>query len=144
MCDYTGHEFGAHYPDSVCIDGFLWDADSGDEGGLTHGGDWACPRCNTERFISDAAEEYSTGSCGASMGYAWVEAEQFERVIAKAWAESPSETAKAVAALAPFQSSDWPDRQAVRDGRASWDDTIDVTVDPAAILSALQARQVQP
>lgn len=46
-CGYTGHDFGAPYPDSTCIDGFLWDLDSCDEpgGGLTHGGDIPCPQC---------------------------------------------------------------------------------------------------
>jgi hypothetical protein len=29
MCDFMGQDFGATYPDSVCIDGYLWDADSG-------------------------------------------------------------------------------------------------------------------
>jgi len=54
MCDYQGHEFGATYPDSVCIDGYLWDADSGDatqdgEGWIyTNGGDIPCPKCNAE------------------------------------------------------------------------------------------------
>lgn len=137
MCGYTGHEFGARYPDSVCIDGFLWDADSGGEDGLTHGGDMACPRCNTGRFIEDAVQECSSGSCGCSMGWAWVEAEQFENALAKARTENPDETARVVATLKTFQSSDWPDRKAVRDGHASWEDTIEVTVDPAAILRAL-------
>lgn len=137
MCGYTGHEFGAHYPDSVCIDGFLWDADSGDDDGLTHGGEWACPRCNSDRFIRDAAEEYSTGSCGFSMGRAWVEAEMFERVISKAHRENPIETARVVPTIPLFVTSDWPDRQAVHEGRASWEDTVEVTVDPARILAAL-------
>ena len=66
-CDYQGHEFGAWYPDSVCIDGYLWDADSGyrDETGkyawiYTHGGDIPCPKCNRkeyeEYFIEDEME----------------------------------------------------------------------------------------
>ena len=52
MCDYQGHEFKASYPDSVCIDGFLWDADSCDEPGgpLSIGGEIPCPKCNTEKF----------------------------------------------------------------------------------------------
>jgi hypothetical protein len=30
-CDYQGYEFGAgSYPDSVCVDGFLFDADNCD------------------------------------------------------------------------------------------------------------------
>ena len=28
MCEYQGHELGAAYLDSCCIDGYLWDADS--------------------------------------------------------------------------------------------------------------------
>src|SRR5688572_11389905 len=47
MCNYQGHEFGAHYVDSVCIDGYLWDADSCDaEGNLYGDGDLPCPACN--------------------------------------------------------------------------------------------------
>lgn len=47
MCDYQGHEFGAQYPDSVCIDGYLWDADKcDDEGNLYGEGEWPCPACN--------------------------------------------------------------------------------------------------
>lgn len=49
-CDYQGHEFGASYPDSVCLDGWLFDADSGYsiDGGwaYTSGGDIPCPKCN--------------------------------------------------------------------------------------------------
>jgi len=53
MCEYTGYEFGATYPDSVCIDGFLWDADSGYSDGedgwnFTFGGDLPCPKCNMQ------------------------------------------------------------------------------------------------
>ena len=29
-CDYRGMDFGAGYIDSCCIDGYLWDLDSGD------------------------------------------------------------------------------------------------------------------
>lgn len=43
--------FGAKYPDARCIDGYLWDLDSGDENGLTHGGDDPCLFCNTEEYI---------------------------------------------------------------------------------------------
>lgn len=49
LCDYQGYEFGANYPDSVCIDGNLWDADSGNgDGYLTSGGDIPCPKCQPE------------------------------------------------------------------------------------------------
>ena len=54
MCDYQGYEFGASYPDSVCIDGFLWDADSGDACGegwcYTNGGEIPCPQCTPEAY----------------------------------------------------------------------------------------------
>lgn len=43
--------FGARYPDAICIDGYLWDMDSYEDGGLTKGGDIPCPFCNTEKFI---------------------------------------------------------------------------------------------
>ena len=58
QCDYTGHEFGASYPDSMCIDGLLWDADSCDDPGgpLTIGGDRPCPKCNREQWLSDRME----------------------------------------------------------------------------------------
>jgi hypothetical protein len=52
-CDYQGNEFGEdEYPNSNCIDGWLWDANSGDFGpdgrGWEYdiGGDTACPKCN--------------------------------------------------------------------------------------------------
>lgn len=44
-CGYQGYEFGAHYLDSVCIDGKLWDADSGCGDCLDNGGDIPCPQC---------------------------------------------------------------------------------------------------
>lgn len=49
MCNYQGYEFGAgSYPDSVCIDGKLYDADAcDDEGNLYEPGeDIPCPMCN--------------------------------------------------------------------------------------------------
>jgi hypothetical protein len=53
-CDYQGYEFGGGYLDSVCIDGFLWDADSGYQGPeywiYTSGGDIGCPMCNPQLY----------------------------------------------------------------------------------------------
>ena len=51
-----GHEFpwfGASYPDARCIDGRLWDLDSGENGMLDKGGDDPCPWCNTEEYVQD-------------------------------------------------------------------------------------------
>ena len=68
MCDYQGHEFGATYPDSVCIDGFLWDADSGEasEDGwwmYANGGEIPCPKCNAEAYAEYCRDddEYQNG-----------------------------------------------------------------------------------
>lgn len=59
-CGYEGRHFGSRYPDAVCIDGHLWDLDSGDgDGYLSHGGDLACPQCNlTDVFASLAEDVY--------------------------------------------------------------------------------------
>lgn len=56
-CGYQGYEFGAHYPDSLCCDGYLWDADSGDEMGMDNGGDIPCPLCNRKNWLSYYREE---------------------------------------------------------------------------------------
>lgn len=48
MCDYQGYEFGAsRYPDSVCIDGILYDADNCDSEGNLYEPmeEWPCPMC---------------------------------------------------------------------------------------------------
>lgn len=49
--------FGASYPDAHCIDGYLWDMDSGEatEDGwvYTSGGDEPCPFCNTEEWLDN-------------------------------------------------------------------------------------------
>jgi hypothetical protein len=61
-CDYQGYEFGANYLDSVCLEGYLWDADSGDacEGGwmYTNGGDIPCPKCNHAEWLDYHRESY--------------------------------------------------------------------------------------
>ncbi|MBC3253535.1 hypothetical protein H8I91_25040 [Serratia fonticola] len=62
MCDYQGYEFGGSYPDSVCDNGYLWDADSGGtdaEGDhyLDHGGDLPCPACNRATWMAYHRED---------------------------------------------------------------------------------------
>ncbi|KLI66946.1 hypothetical protein VVYB158_15350 [Vibrio vulnificus CladeA-yb158] len=62
MCDYSGYDFGAHYPDSCCIDGYLWDLDSGgvDDFGnsyLDNGGYMPCPQCNAKQRVNYQAED---------------------------------------------------------------------------------------
>lgn len=67
MCDYQGHEFGAQYPDSVCIDGQLWDADKCDDEGNFYGeGEWPCPNCNRagwREYHGDALIEGAMIAC---------------------------------------------------------------------------------
>lgn len=61
-CNYQGFEFGANYPDSVCVEGYLWDADSGysqDDGWVyTSGGDIPCPGCNERTWLAWAKEQW--------------------------------------------------------------------------------------
>lgn len=75
-CAYQGYEFGAHYPDSVCIQGMLWDADSGEADGdgwrYSNGGDIPCPHCNhvawAECALEDAGEKgFNDGCAGKSV-----------------------------------------------------------------------------
>lgn len=53
MCDYQGYEFGANYPDSVCIDGRLYDADNCDNDGNLYQPeeDIPCPVCRKDAAI---------------------------------------------------------------------------------------------
>lgn len=54
MCNYMGYEFGAgRYPDSVCIDGKLYDADNCDDSGNLYdpGEDIPCPMCHPRKAI---------------------------------------------------------------------------------------------
>lgn len=68
-CSYTGYDFGAHYIDTCCIDGFLWDLDSGGIGDngenyLDHGGEHPCPECNRTRHIEYFSDEWiDVGYC---------------------------------------------------------------------------------
>jgi len=128
-CDYAGYEFGGGYIDSTCIDGYLWDLDSCDEpgGGLTSGGEWACPRCNTREFLAAALEYAQRCECGTSMGTPHCGAVAWEGAVAKAKRENLAEAEAFLAAVKPFVAADWPDRQAVYDGRARWDQTVEVT-----------------
>ena len=54
MCDYQGYEFGAgRYPDSVCFEGRLLDADNCDGDGNVYDNseDIPCPMCRREEAI---------------------------------------------------------------------------------------------
>jgi hypothetical protein len=49
--------FGAKYPDARCIDGYLWDLDSYEDGLLTQGGEVPCPFCNMEAAVEMCLED---------------------------------------------------------------------------------------
>lgn len=61
-CGTEFPHFGANYPDARCINGYLWDMDSYDDGYFTIGGDDPCPFCNTEEWLKDVldSEIFST------------------------------------------------------------------------------------
>lgn len=125
MCNYAGHEFGSAYPDSVCIDGFLWDADSHDGDVLTQGGEWACPRCNTSQMLSEVLQKAQTQVCGISLGRPYVGAVAWEDALRIARQENAEEAEAFLGGVASFVTHDWPDRRAVLEGRARWDVTIE-------------------
>ncbi len=74
-CDYQGSEFGAYYLDSVCIEGYLWDADSGDatvDGwNYTFGGDLPCPKCNHAAWREQWAESYCNDAYERASEHEW-------------------------------------------------------------------------
>lgn len=58
-CGYQGYEFGAGaYPDSMCVDGFLYDADRCDDKGNLYKpeDEIPCPMCNERGAIQYWAE----------------------------------------------------------------------------------------
>lgn len=62
MCDYQGYEFGAgHYPDSVCIEGRLFDADACDGDGNLYDNeeDIPCPMCRPTDAVGYWADQNS-------------------------------------------------------------------------------------
>jgi hypothetical protein len=126
-CGYQGYEFGAAYPDSLCCDGLLWDADSCDEpgGGLSVGGDIPCPRCNTAAFLSSALSEAKDGGCGLAMFTPHCAMVGWEGAIAKARRESPVDAETFLRGVEPFTTDDWPDRQAVYKCPFLWRETVE-------------------
>lgn len=125
-CGYQGHEFGASYPDSMCIDGLLWDADSGDgEGYFTCGGEIPCPRCSTKAFLQRALEEAKDGGCGLAGWWPHVAMVNWEASIAKARNENRKEAEAFLKSIDPFTTDDWPDRAAVYAQPSLWDQTVE-------------------
>ena len=63
MCDYQGYEFGASYPDSICIDGRLFDADDCDGNGnvFEPSENITCPICHEEEAIQYWKNRFECG-----------------------------------------------------------------------------------
>lgn len=88
-CGYTGFEFGAPYPDSTCINGYLWDMDSGgrDDNGdvyLDSGGDIPCPQCNLKAYVRYMADEWS------ELGYLSVDHPLSTKMVKNAFQSLPA------------------------------------------------------
>lgn len=70
-CGIEFPHFGADYPDAKCIEGYLWDSDSYEDGGYTIGGDDPCPFCNTEEWLKVVLDDESFASCEDAL--AWID-----------------------------------------------------------------------
>lgn len=71
MCNIEFPHFGASYPDAHCIDGYLWDMDSYENGCYTIGGDDPCPFCNTEEWLKTVLDNEEFASREEALE--WVE-----------------------------------------------------------------------
>lgn len=58
-CGYTGHDFGASYPDSQCFGGQLYDLDNSDEPGTINEplNYIPCPECQHEEWLERQVDE---------------------------------------------------------------------------------------
>jgi len=64
MCDYQGYEFGAGaYPDSVCLEGRLFDADYCDDQGNLYDkeDDVPCPMCRKDDAVKWHIDQWGLG-----------------------------------------------------------------------------------
>ena len=63
MCDYQGYEFGGSYPDSICIDGRLFDADDCDCNGNVYepAEHIPCPMCHEGKAITYWKNRFECG-----------------------------------------------------------------------------------
>lgn len=100
-CGFDKPWFGASYPDSYCVDGYLHDADGDgyDPSDATH----PCPRCNTREYLADARSESlgtETLSWGTGAGMKTITGDDIWN-IAKCWArqENPAEAEPIIAEL---------------------------------------------
>ncbi|HXD38851.1 MAG TPA: hypothetical protein VN624_19510 [Rhodanobacter sp.] len=85
MCDYQGYQFGAgRYPDSVCIDGKLHDADHCDGQGniYLNEEDIPCPICRPQEAIAWWFEQWKDMSeVGDDREWDAINAEHQQRAV---------------------------------------------------------------
>ena len=62
-CGYQGYEFGARYPDSICVGGRLYDADDCDNKGNLYEptDDIPCPMCHPRLAVKYYEELWDDG-----------------------------------------------------------------------------------
>lgn len=62
-CQYQGFEFGAPYPDSMCVDGRLYDADNCDDQGNLYepSEEIPCPMCDPSGATRWHADNFRCG-----------------------------------------------------------------------------------
>lgn len=103
MCNIEFPHFGASYPDAHCINGYLWDMDSYENGCYTIGGDDPCPFCNTEAWLKTVLDNEEFASREEALE--WVE-KMREKLGAKhrGSSEIPKDLEEAArkSAIAPF------------------------------------------
>lgn len=128
MCEYEGRHFGARYPDATCIDGYLWDLDSCEDGMLYSGGELPCPKCNTASYLESAKGEAESTSYGSTDLTIYSGEMIMESALHLARKINPEETARWVAKTRTVQTWDWPNRAEVIAGRAPKTDPIEVTM----------------
>lgn len=92
-CGFDRPWFGASYPDSFCVDGYLHDADG--DGYIASDTTNPCPRCNTREFL-ETRKEHCDGTESQSWGAGGVMItrtgdEMWETSKAWAWQENPAE-----------------------------------------------------
>lgn len=100
-CQFDRPWFGASYPDSYCVDGYLHDADA--DGYIPSDQTHPCPRCNTKTYLEYAFEEAGGTELlgwGSGAGMTYVTGDEIWE-IAKRWAhqENPSEAEALISAL---------------------------------------------
>lgn len=128
MCGHTGKYFGASYVDGVCIDGFLWDLDSGDGDGLTNGGDRPCPACNTAVYLDSAKDDAESTSWGSDMFSLYSGAMIIEGALKHAEKIAPRAVAEWKRKNPRIKTFDWPDRDGVLARRVSPETATETTL----------------